>query len=283
MLIHQRMNLERYLHRIGVNAPGRPTVDLLGELLRAHVTSIPFENLDVQLGHKLSTDVEAAYEKIVTRARGGWCYEQNGLFGWALNEIGFEVTRIAAGVMRHERGETADANHLCLLVRLPDDDSRAWLADVGFGGSLYAPLPLEDSTSIHPPFQIVLERQAPGRWRFSEDTGSSPFSYDFSEAAADESALAARCLELQTAVDSSFVLNLVAQLRLRDEHVSLRGRVVTRTKTDGVSRRTLDSPDELVAVLQSEFGLDVPAAAYLWPRIVARHDVLFGETEAGAQ
>ena len=86
-----------------------------------------------------------------------------------------------------------------------------------------------------------------------------------------------RSLELQTDPESSFVLNLIAQLRLRDEHVALRGRVLTRTKTQGASRRTLDSAEELVGTLESVFGLDVPAAAALWPRIVARHDALFGD------
>ena len=271
------MKLRNYLRRTGASVSGRPTLELLGDLLRAHVTHVPFENLDVQLGSRLSTDVEAAYEKIVERARGGWCYEQNGLFGWALGELGFDVTRVAAGVMREERGAAADANHLCLLVRLPEDEGSVWLADVGLGGSLFGPLPLAVSTETHPPFRVGLERQPDGRWRFFENSRHGRFSFDFTAAAADEKALSARCLELQTDPESSFVLNLIAQLRLRDEHVALRGRVLTRTKTQGASRRTLDSAEELVGTLESVFGLDVPAAAALWPRIVARHDALFGD------
>ncbi len=273
------MKLDRYLKRIGAAAPGRPSVDLLGKLLRAHVTSVPFENLDVQLGHRLSTDVDAAFDKIVDRRRGGWCYEQNGLFGWALDKIGFEVTRVAAGVMRHERGAAADANHLCLLVRLPEDDDRVWLADVGLGGSLFGPLPLAETTSIHPPFEVGLERVADGRWRFFEDSAHGRFSFDFVATAADENALSAKCVELQTDPESSFVLNLVAQLRLHDEHVSLRGRVLTRTTSSGASRRTLESANELVTVLSSVFDVDLPAAAELWPRIVARHAALFGDAD----
>ncbi len=239
---------------------------------------MPLENLDVQLGRRLSTDVEAAYEQIVERARGGWCYEQNGLFGWALEQIGFDVTRGAAAVMRHERGASADANHLCLLVRLPDEDSAAWLADVGFGGSLFEPLPLSDTTRMHTPFHVSLVQQAEGHWRFSEDAGNGPFSFDFSADAADEAALAAKCLDLQSDPGSSFVLNLVVQLRLPDEHVALRGRVLTRTRADGTSQRMLKSADELVHTLQGVFGLDVPAVAPLWPRVVARHKSLFGTT-----
>ncbi|MDJ0908830.1 MAG: arylamine N-acetyltransferase [Woeseiaceae bacterium] len=275
------MKLERYLRRIDAPMPDRPTVELLGDLLRAHVTSVPFENLDVQFGRRLSTDVDAAYEKIVEQNRGGWCYEQNGLFGWALSEVGFDVTRVAAGVMRHERGEAADANHLCLLVRLPEDESEVWLADVGLGGSLFGPLPLADSTDTHPPFEVRLERQPDDRWRFTEDSSFGPFSFDFFATAADETALSAKCLELQTDPESSFVLNLIAQLRHSDEHLSLRGRVLTRTRTEGAMRQTLDSADELVDTLRAVFGLDVPDVAALWPRILARHDELFGDGEPG--
>ena len=116
------MDLDGYFRRIDYSGDVQPTRPVLAALLRAHVCSVPFENLDVQLGRALTIEPEAAYEKIVNRRRGGWCYEQNGLFGWALTKVGFDVTRVAAAVMRHERGEISDANHLTLLVRTNDSD-----------------------------------------------------------------------------------------------------------------------------------------------------------------
>ena len=118
--------------------------------------AVPFENLDVQLQRPVSTSVEAAYEKIVVDRRGGWCYEQNGLFGWVLNEIGFSVTRVAASVMRDESKASA-ANHLCLLVKL-SDSNRKYLVDVGFGGSLLRPIELKEGHHEQPPFKLGLER-----------------------------------------------------------------------------------------------------------------------------
>ncbi|MEX2205512.1 MAG: arylamine N-acetyltransferase [Myxococcota bacterium] len=35
------------------------------------------------------------YEKRVERRRGDWCFEMCGLLAWALDEIGFPVTRMA--------------------------------------------------------------------------------------------------------------------------------------------------------------------------------------------
>src|SRR6185312_1179403 len=130
------MNLAAYFARIGFEDDAQPDLRTLTGLHRLHAAAIPFENLDVQLGRKLTIDVSEAYDKIVMRKRGGWCFEQNGLFGWALREIGFDVARATAGVMRETLGDVQMGNHLCLLVQL----DRPYLADVGFGGSLAAPL-----------------------------------------------------------------------------------------------------------------------------------------------
>ncbi len=268
------MHLERYLARIGLDASLPPTIDSLYRLQRAHALSVPFENLDVQLGVPLDTDVRAAYDKIVERGRGGWCYEQNGLFGWALDALGFSVTRVAAAVMRHERGSVADANHLCLLVSMADERETIYLADVGFGGSLVEPLPLEEGSRRQPPYDVGLTRIDDG-WRFVENDGGGEFSFDFVAKAGSEAELSARCRFLQTSPDSSFVRSLVAQRRFADSHLTLRGRVLTRVSDDAVKRCTLESADDLVTTLYENFGLDVPGAADLWPRVLARHAELF--------
>ena len=270
------MNLSSYLARIGFRRKPRPNAETLRLLQRAHALSVPFENLDVQLGRPLTTDIEHAYEKIVQRRRGGWCYEQNGLFGWALAEIGFDVTRVAAAVMRSERGEASEANHLALLVCTPDAED-AWLADVGFGGSLLEPIRLEERAHRQDPFRLGLRRLDDGHWQFWEDAGDGEFSYDFRPEAASESALARRCDYLQSDPESSFVLNLVAQVRTPRRHTTLRGRVLTHREAGGERASTLRSPDQLVQTLAGVFGLDVPEVADCWPRIRERHEQLFGE------
>jgi N-hydroxyarylamine O-acetyltransferase len=270
------LRLAGYLERISFNGEVAPTQDVLGQLLARHVQSIPFENLDVQLGRALTTTPADAYDKIVNRQRGGWCYEQNGLFGWALSEAGFEVTRIAAAVMRADRGDIATANHLCLLVRTEDAESH-FLVDVGFGGSLFAPIELKESSHEQPPFRLGLRQTRDGHWQFWEDVGKGEFHFDFQPLPADEEALAAKCEFLQTSPDSSFVQSLVAQIRLPDSHKTLRGKVYSDATPAGVETSIIESPDELVAVLLDHFRLDVPEVADLWPRIIARHQELFGD------
>lgn len=267
------MDILAYLERIGVGGQVPPDRDSLDALMRAHVRTIPFENLDVQLGRRLTTAPEDAFEKIVGRGRGGWCYEQNGLFGWALGELGFEVVRMAGAVRDDLTNDAALNNHLVLAVRCPEDAS-AWLVDVGFGGSHFGALPLAPHTAEHEPYELRVERLPDERWRFSEKHFDAQSRYDFAAEPADETALAGKCSALQTDPDSTFVLNLVAQRRTPTTHVILRGRVLSEKSRSGVTRRRLDSADELVQVLLDVFGLDVPAAASLWPRILARHEAL---------
>lgn len=269
------MRLQHYLERIKYTGKVEPSFTTLAALHEAHVCSVPFENLDVQLSRPLSIHIEEAYEKIVVNSRGGWCYQQNGLFGWALSKIGFDVIRIAASVMRDQAGTASDASHLCLLVSLPESKIQ-YLADVGFGGSMIRPIALVEGEHCQPPFKLGLERLDDNYWRFWESLGDGKFTFDFTEEPACESSLAQKSAFLQTDSSSAFVLNLVAQLRSRDQHCVLRGRVFSVAKQGALESKTVDSPEALVSILSSKFHLDVHDVADLWPKITARHEKLFG-------
>ena len=110
------MDIDAYLARIDLSWPLPPTLETLTVVHRAHLRAIPYENLDVQLGRPVTIERPAIFEKIVSRHRGGWCYEMNGLLGWALGELGFRVTRVAGAVMREAMVDAFIGNHLVLKV-----------------------------------------------------------------------------------------------------------------------------------------------------------------------
>jgi N-hydroxyarylamine O-acetyltransferase len=266
------MDLQAYFARTGQERPATPDRAALTALIRAHLSTFPFENLDVQLGRPVSIEPEAIFDKLVTRRRGGWCFEQNGLFGRVLGELGYDVRRISAGVMRQVQGEVAMGNHLALAVTL---EGRPWLVDVGFGGILSGPLPITAREEAHAPYRVAL-REVDGMWRFEERYGDGdPFSYDFTEAPADEALFAQRCGDLQTRPDSPFVQNLVVQQRRGDRHLNLRGRVFVERGPQGETRELLQNAEALVERLDQRFDLQVPEAAGLWDAICARHAALF--------
>ena len=270
------LELSAYLHRIRFDGSVRPDLATLRAMHRAHQYAIPFENLDVLLRRPVALDLEANYDKIVCQRRGGWCYELNGVMGWALKEIGFEVVRMSAGVMRVQAGDAQLGNHLCLLVGL----DQPYLVDVGFGGSLAEPLPLRASEREDRPYRLGLSEIGDSYWRYAEIAhgDGDAFSFDFRAAPGDEALLARKCRFLQTDPASPFIQNLVVQRRSADTHFSLRGRVLATIHATRVDKELLNSSDELVATLRDSFGLDTPEAATLWPSICARHEALFGGT-----
>jgi len=265
------MDIETYLKRIGLSGPQSPTLDTLKRVHAAHLRAIPYENLDVQFGRPVTIERPAIYDKIVNRGRGGWCYEMNGLLGWALDELGFKVTRATGAVMRELVGDTTLRNHLVLKVEL---DEGLYLADVGFGDGPIEPIHIVegDFTSGGLPFSLT--RLNSDWWRLRNHPYGGAPSFDFNLAPVDEALLAAKCDEQQYSPDSHFVLNLFC-FRFRENGVvGVRGRVVRTVTPDGYDDRILNGADELVRFCDEELDLRDPELASLWPKICARHDVV---------
>ena len=272
-----KMQVSAYLDRIGVSQPVTTDLNGLRILHRAHLVGIPYENLDVQLGRPVTIELPPTYEKIVENHRGGWCYEMNGLFGWALRELGFDVSRGAGGVMREAMGDFSVGNHLVLHVRLPEGD---YLADVGFGDGPIDPFRVAPGEFSDGRFQFALSQPDADWWRLHNRAAGGAKSFDFRLLPADEGLLSEKCRFLQASEASPFVQNLVCQRHTQDGITMLRGRVLRKVTSQTSEERLLENADDLLMTLKTEFDLDVPEAASLWPKILARHAALFGEGTA---
>lgn len=133
------MDVDAYLARIGATRPVAPTADALAVLHRAHVLSVPFEDLDIHLGVPISLNLADLHDKIVRRGRGGFCYELNGLFAELLAELGYPVRLVSAFTLAADGSRGAEFDHMRLLV---EQQEQTWLADVGNGASRLDPVPL---------------------------------------------------------------------------------------------------------------------------------------------
>ena len=261
------MKLNAYLERIGYSGDLRPDLATLNGLMDAHIRAVPFENTDIYAVRPVRYGIDAAFEQIVTHRQGGWCYEMNGVFGWALSEIGFEVTRLAAGVRRAMLGDGALGNHLCLMVTL----DQPYLVDVGFGSTQNYAIPIIEGVTNHPPMQFAMKPVEDGLWRLHEGGLKSLVSYDFAPVAGDEALLAKRHSEQVTDPDSIFRKTLVAKIRRDKAHYVLRGRKLETLWPGRSDSHLIKDPEELVSTLSEVFGLDVPYMANLWPAICERH------------
>lgn len=149
------MNLDAYFRRIHYDGPRQPTAETLRLLHRTHLLAVPFENLDIHLKRPIVLDEARFFDKIVGQRRGGFCYEQNGLFAAVLRELGFRVTLLEARVgAKTWEAASPPFDHMALLVELED----RWLADVGFGDSFMEPLRFDvpdEQTQQRGTFRVV--------------------------------------------------------------------------------------------------------------------------------
>jgi N-hydroxyarylamine O-acetyltransferase len=162
------LDLDAYLERIGLD--GRASI---AQLHKAHLTSIPFENLDPHRGLPVSLEVEDLERKLVTELRGGYCFEQNLLLKAALEALGAEVDMYLARARLGARpGVVRPRSHLVLRVR---QNGASWHADVGFcaRGILepipFGPGPAEDQLDwsfrvVEEGSELVLQRRMGDAW-----------------------------------------------------------------------------------------------------------------------
>ncbi|EDY19034.1 Arylamine N-acetyltransferase [Chthoniobacter flavus Ellin428] len=257
------IDLDAYFRRIGYTGPREPTLATLNGLILRHVQTIPFENLDVLLGRGISLDPAAIERKLIHERRGGYCFEQNGLFQLVLQALGFDVTPISARARwQRPRDFTPPRTHLFSRVEI---DGASWLADVGVGGmspsyALRLELDTEQPTP-HEPRRLIKEGaiyyhqvRLGGEWQ------------DICEFTLETMPMIDREVAnwfTSTHPKSHFKSNiLVARAGPDGGRVTLLdNRLILRDGRGQANIRLLTSKQELLAVLAEHFGVQLPADA----------------------
>jgi N-hydroxyarylamine O-acetyltransferase len=260
------VDLDAYLARIGCSGPRPPTRATLSGILLAHVSTIPFENLDVLLGRPIRTDPDSVMRKLVHDRRGGYCFEQNHLLLHALRALGFTAEPMIARVRWQVPATVATGlTHMLVRVTL---DGRDWLADAGMG-----------SLSLTAPLEMVpgLEQDTPhDRRRLMARDGHLVQQVLFAGEWQDVSLFrpepaAPVDLELgnwysHTHPQAHFRNNLMVARAVADGRRTLLNREFTFRHRDGrAEKRELATPDELLAVLAGQFDLHFPAGTRFGP------------------
>lgn len=129
-------DLDAYFARIGYTGPGNACLETLRQIHWGQLKSIPFENLDIHLGLKISSDPPVVQHKLLQDKRGGYCNEQNVLLLHILRALGYKVTPLAARVLFGKPTDRVSGlAHVLLKVEC---EGHSWLVDAGFGH--YGPL-----------------------------------------------------------------------------------------------------------------------------------------------
>jgi N-hydroxyarylamine O-acetyltransferase len=254
------MDIPLYLARLDYFKPLQQDVQSLRGLQRAHMLSVPFENLDIGLKRPIQLTEEALWDKIVVQKRGGFCYELNGLFAALLKEIGFRVTYLNARVYNHDGKLGIDFDHLALLVQIPNQPGR-WLVDVGFGDSFNEPLSFEESgeqvqglrsyrLEQMPNGYTVWQKNYDGTWerQYFFDLQPRDFPIDYQAA----------CLYHQTSPASSFTHGSIISKATPDGRISLEeGRLIV-TRNGWRSEHAVANKVEYRALLKQYFDITLP-------------------------
>jgi len=133
---------QRYLAALGVSVR-EPGLDGLQELIAAHLTRVPFENVS-KLYYQKHNDLhglpglELYLDGIESYNFGGTCYANNYYLNLLLEYVGYDVKLCGAGM-------TNPDVHIVNIVTL---DGREYLVDVGYAAPFLKPLP-RDLDRIH--------------------------------------------------------------------------------------------------------------------------------------
>ncbi|MEO8425095.1 MAG: arylamine N-acetyltransferase [Actinomycetota bacterium] len=251
------LDLGAYLSRIGHTGGLEPTVETLAALHRAHVLSIPFENLDILLGKPIRLDLESLQTKLVHGRRGGYCFEQNALFAAVLEHLGFEVTGLAARVSMGEE-RTTPRTHMVLAV---DIAGSRWLADVGFGGdTLLDPVSFDDDEPVQQgawAFRLVDDGDVRVLWGLRADGWLDLYSFTEEPQLPVDYEVANHYTS--TWPRSPFVTKVIAQRSGLGERWMLIEDELRVERPDGTEERwTVASHEERLSILADRFELVFP-------------------------
>lgn len=258
-------DLAAYFDRIGYQGSASADPDTLRDVVAAHGRSIPFENLDPLLGIPVGDlSAEALSDKLVTRRRGGYCYEHNGLLGYALDELGYGVDRLAGRVvwMKEPDAPLPALTHNVLAVTIPDEPGR-FLVDVGFGGqTLSSPIRLHTGAvqqTRHEPYRLLelptvhgqeyeLAAQIRGAWQ--------PL-YRFTTTPQPRIDLEVGSWYVSTHPGGIFVVGLTAALVTDEARINLRGRNLAIHRHGETERVRFDTAAEVLEALTERFGINL--------------------------
>jgi N-hydroxyarylamine O-acetyltransferase len=230
------MNISKYLERIQIYKIQEPSYSFLSKLQLQHLLTVPFENLDIHEGNQIVLDESLLYEKIVSRGRGGFCYELNGLFCRLLRTVGFTAQIVSA------------------RVYMPGD---SYLVDVGFGDTFRKPIAMPDGEleDLSGRYQIRTDKDQYVLLKHKSDDWQPVYSFttqprvisDFEEMSSYN----------QTSPESHFTQQIICTIPTETGRISLSDDYLTITKGSTKRKIKIISSEHFRLKLQHYFGIQL--------------------------
>jgi arylamine N-acetyltransferase len=136
-MMHNDSLYEKYLKTLKISKRD-PCISALTQLVKAHLTTIPFENISkiyYKENFSMTTipDLDLYLEGISTNNFGGTCYPNNYYLNKLLNYLEYDVRLCGADM-------TNPDVHIVNIVSI---ENRDYLVDVGYAAPFFNPIPLD--------------------------------------------------------------------------------------------------------------------------------------------
>ncbi len=249
------INTGRCLERIGYDGPAEPGIETLRALQLAFLYAIPFENLDIHLGTRITLSSDAIFEKIVQRGRGGVCFELNILFSDLLKTLGFRVHLLSARIVRS--GSTGpEFDHMVLRISLDHD----YLVDVGNGHFCREPLRIDGSATAAAEGYVYRAGVSDGTFALYRSLPGKAWvpRLLFSTTPRLQADFEPMNVYHQTAAESDFKRRRLITIATKGGRVSLIDRHLVLFDGSRKRSRELESEDEYRACLKQYFSIEFP-------------------------
>lgn len=250
------LNTAKYLMRIRYAPESQPDYDVLCQLQKAHLLSIPFENLDIHYGTPITLDIHRIFKKIIPGNRGGFCYELNGLFYHLLISLGFKAKIISARVHDEEKGFGPEFDHLAILVNL---DGTEYLSDVGFGEFAFFPLNINSrEIQYDQRGKFIIDHYDEDYLRVSKfQNGNTIPSYIFKTAEQPFPAFSTMCNYHQTNENSHFTRKRLISMATEQGRITISGNTLKIVTSDSVSEAPITDEKQFETALWQYFNIQL--------------------------
>ena len=252
------MNLQAYFQRIHYTGDTTPTLANLKQIHRAHLMHIPFENLNIHMPRPIILDEDLLFEKFIDEHRGGFCYEQNGVFHAVLTQLGYEVYRLEANVRGGDGNYSPPMSHMCLLVII---DRVRYLTDVGFGASFIEPIEIDNpEIQVQDVGQFKIVHDGDTLYYYAQNVGQDEMTigYRFYLQPYELEDYVDACHYTQTSPNSHFTQSRVCSRWSDEGRITVTEGKLILTTWDGERTETpIESEDQFHELLQQHFGITV--------------------------
>jgi len=283
--------LALYLKKIGLSI-NSCSVDeeTLQKIYFAHVTHIPYQNLDIYIECKkpswqrkpIDISYENVFKQVVVEGNGGYCYATAELLYYALDAVGFHVKRTRGYPLFGEPLKAYQPTHSLVIVELNDDK---WLLDPAMGTvSPRFPIKLKvdekGTRIINQDFEQLrlISEEVMGRAGYSLGRLFGEnwiklhcFNLNYSDRASIEwnNTAYAYYPDIKGSYHEYLIVSLIAAKGRKRIICTDQKSVYEHHTENGVEERKINNGNELVSILKEEFSIDAPenlSAVFEMPR-----------------